>query len=230
MTTSQGNGGTKQPFSIDDLVADLTPVNPVRIRDGIAMALALTLFISVAISFYLGIRSGLAAGNFETIFVARTFALLALGGVSAYAAMSLARPAVDTNLRKVETMASRTVLGISSVFPVLALIYFFADMPRSSVEAVAIFDPSIGRECLTYSGLSALAIGSAITVWLRRGAVVSPERAGWLTGLAAGGFGAAAYSLFCPMDSVVYIGTWFTMAVAMAAVAGRLAVPSLLRW
>lgn len=217
-------------FSIDDLVANLTPVNPVRIRDGMTMAAALTLFAGVGLYFVLGVGTGLASGNLEPIFIARSMALLLIGSVSAYAAMSMARPSVDANARKSEKLALRLAIGAAALFPLTALIVFFTNLPRSGVEAMAIIDPSIGRECLTYSGLSALAIGSAITIWLRRGAVVSPERAGWLTGLAAGGFGASAYSLFCPMDSVVYIGTWFTLAVVSAAVAGRLIVPNLLRW
>lgn len=226
----QGNGGFSKPFSIDDLVADLTPVNPLRIRDGMAMAVALTFFISVGISFYLGIRNGLAAGNFDAIFVARTGVLTMLGVISGYAAMSLARPSIDANARKGETLAIRLILVLAALFPVFAIIGLVSDMPRSTVEAIAILDPSIGRECLTLSTMSALAVGAGITMWLQRGAVVSADRAGWLTGLASGGFGAAAYSLYCPINSVIYIGTWFTLAVTISAIAGRLIVPRLLRW
>jgi hypothetical protein len=226
----QGNNGATKPFSIDDLVADLAPVNPLRIRDGMAMAVALTFFISVGISFYLGIRNGLAAGNFDTIFVARTGVLLLLGVISGYAAMSMARPSVDTKSRNGETLAIRSILLLSALFPVFAIIGLISDMPRSTVEAIAIIDPSIGRDCLTLSTMSALAVGAGITMWLQRGAVVATERAGWLTGLASGGLGAAAYSLYCPINSVIYIGTWFTLAVAISAVAGRLIVPRLLRW
>lgn len=229
MSNLQGSNGVTKPFSIDDLVADLTPVNPLRIRDGMAMAVALTFFISVGISFYLGIRNGLAAGNFDTIFIARTGALLLLGVISGYAVMSLARPSVDTKLRNGETLATRAILVLSALFPVFAIVGLISES-RSSVEAIALLDPAIGRECLTLSTMSALAVGAGITMWLQRGAVVATERAGWLTGLASGGLGAAAYSLYCPINSVIYIGTWFTLAVAISAVAGRLIVPRLLRW
>jgi len=32
------------------------------------------------------------------------------------------------------------------------------------------------------------------------------------------------------MHSVIYIGTWYTLAVALCTLAGRIVVPPLLRW
>jgi len=87
-----------------------------------------------------------------------------------------------------------------------------------------------GLKCLTVSGIAALAIGSGLTLWLRQGAPTSPERAGWLTGLAAGALGAAAYNLHCPFNDIYYIGLWFTIPVLLSAIVGRLLVPRLIRW
>ena len=75
-----------------------------------------------------------------------------------------------------------------------------------------------------------LAIGGALTLWLRQGAVTDLRRAGWLVGLGAGAFGTFAYSLHCPSDSVHYIALWYSLALALCAAIGRLAVPRLLRW
>ncbi|WOE76238.1 DUF1109 domain-containing protein [Alterisphingorhabdus coralli] len=217
-------------FDIGALVDDLEPVNPLRIRDGMAMAITLTLFVGVGISLFLGLRNGLVSGNIETIYVLRLLALLSVGLTAGYAAMSMARPAVGGENRSFESLAWRIALGLAAAFPLAALANFALDIPRSAEAMTSLFVPTVGRECLTFSGMSALMIGAAIVTWLRRGAVMAPERAGWLVGLAAGGFGAAAYSIYCPINGVIYIGTWYSLAVLISAVAGRLIVPRLLRW
>ncbi|MEM1131992.1 MAG: DUF1109 domain-containing protein [Pseudomonadota bacterium] len=217
-------------FSLSDLVDDLEPVNPLRIRDGMAMAITLTLFVGAGISFFLGLRNGLTSGQIETVYLLRLAALLLVGGVSGYAAMSMARPTIDNNRRSAETLAWRSALGIAAIFPLLAAINIFSDIPPADQLDKMLYVKTVARECLTYSSISALIVGTGIVLWLRRGAVTDPERAGWLVGLAAGGFGAAAYSIYCPINTVVYIGTWFTVAVTLSAIAGRLIVPRLLRW
>jgi hypothetical protein len=65
---------------------------------------------------------------------------------------------------------------------------------------------------------------------LRKGAPTYPERAGWLTGIAAGGLGAFAYNLHCPFNNIVYIGLWYSLALVICALVGRLVVPHLIRW
>lgn len=228
--TNIGTAAAPGGFSLSDLVDDLQPVKPLRIRDGMAMAVTLTLFIGVGIAFFLGLGSGLTSGRAETITVLRLVALLGLGVAAGYAAMSMARPAVGSANRSFEERSWKIALGLAAIFPIAGLISFGLNVPQSANQVTEIFNPTIGRECLTYSSISALMIGAGIVTWLRRGAVTAPERAGWLVGLAAGGFGAAAYSIYCPNNDVVYIGTWYTLAVGLCAVAGRLTVPRLLRW
>ena len=48
--------------------------------------------------------------------------------------------------------------------------------------------------------------------------------------LAGGSLGALAYNLHCPYDSMIYTGLWYGLAVGIAALAGRLVVPRLIRW
>ena len=67
-------------------------------------------------------------------------------------------------------------------------------------------------------------------VWLRRGAPVNINRSALLVGLAAGSFGTLCYSLYCPSNSVEYVGIWYGLSVTLSAVAGRLIVPRFIRW
>lgn len=225
-----GSGMASGNFSLSDLVDDLKPVNPLRIRDGMAVALTLTLFIGVGISFFLGYRDSLASGHITSVPTARLIALLMLGFSTAYAAMSMARPEIGSENRLFEDRSWKVALATVALFPAFALVQFFLNMPQTSADVTGMFYPTVGRECLTYSSLSALMVGTGIVTWLRRGAVIAQQRAGWLVGMAAGGFGAAAYSVYCPINEVVYSGAWYTGAVATAAITGRLVVPRLLRW
>ncbi|MBT8388033.1 MAG: DUF1109 domain-containing protein, partial [Altererythrobacter sp.] len=67
-------------------------------------------------------------------------------------------------------------------------------------------------------------------MWLRPGAPVSQQAAGWFTGIASGAIGTLIYGMSCPVDSVTHMGIWHVVPVAVAAVAGRLIVPKLITW
>jgi hypothetical protein len=54
--------------------------------------------------------------------------------------------------------------------------------------------------------------------------------AGAACGLAAGTFGATVYGLFCPEVSAVLVLTWYSLGILLAALAGALLGPRLLRW
>lgn len=208
---------------IDDLIADLSPVRPIRPLDGMALTVAMTVLASLLVAMTLGVRSDLMAGDVHRMFFVRAGMLLLVGLTAGYAAIASARPKVG--MRR----SHRWWLGavaIASLLPIAAI----ATLVRYGPVPISVFAPAVGAECLTVSGLCALIVGTAMTLWLRRGAPTSPERAGWLVGLASGGLGAAAYSICCPFNSVIYVGTWYSLAVILCAFVGRLAVPRLLRW
>ena len=209
------------PPTIDDLVANLTPVR--RLAPGLAwtMALALTgAAILVVYSLY-GLRSDLMAGHPAGIVVLRAGVLLLLGCAALTAVIAAARPGVGQT-----SHGWRWALGGALIFPLTSLVIVLADRRMPMAELTS---PN-GPWCLGISGVSALAIGTALTLWLRRGAPVALNRAGWLIGLAAGSFGTFAYSLHCPSATIPYVGIWYTLAVGLCALAGRLIVPRLLRW
>lgn len=75
-----------------------------------------------------------------------------------------------------------------------------------------------------------IAGSSGLTLWLRSGAPTAINRIGWLVGLASGSFGAFVYGLHCSSISVFYVGLWYTGAIMLCALLGRLIVPRLIRW
>lgn len=205
---------------IDGLVDELEPVKTIKPTTGLLIAGGLTLTAMLAVASALGIRNDLAMGMADEMFFLRSGILLMLGLATAFAAVNLARPGVG-NLNRGWIWA----LATASLFPITAVIMSLINTPP--VEALR---PAQGMLCLAVSMISALGIGSGLTMWLRQGAPTSPERAGWLVGIASGALGAAAYNIYCPFNDIYYIGLWFTLPVLASAVIGRLVVPKLIRW
>ena len=87
-----------------------------------------------------------------------------------------------------------------------------------------------GMVCLIDGSALGLLTFAVLVWWLRRGAPTSPERAGLLTGIAAGSFGIFAFSFHCVYSDIVHIGLWHSAVVVMSAGLGRIAVPRLIRW
>ena len=72
---------------------------------------------------------------------------------------------------------------------------------------------------------------AALLVWLMR--AFAPTRltmAGAAIGALSGGVGAMAYAMYCPTDSVAFVTTWYSLAIAVCAALGALVVSKFLRW
>ena len=206
---------------LDTLVAELEPVRPVRALHGIMLLFAASLTVcAVTLSRY-SLRPDLIALTPDPMVVLRGGMLLILGTAAAQAAIRAARPAVGQAYN-----GWLWALAAALLFPVgaLAMTLQSGGMPEGALY------PEIGKYCLGVGGAGALAIGAAFTLWLRQGAVTAPERAGWLTGVAAGSFGTFAFSLHCPVTNIWYIGFWYALTVGVAALIGRILVPRFIRW
>jgi len=206
---------------IDSLVEDLHPAKPMRFSRGIGMAaigLAVAILLA-ALSF--GFRPDLVAGrpNGMIILGGGLFFLLGISSTAAVLAMSSPRVGVGRN-------GWGWAAAMASLLPLTALIV--AILEGSSAWTAS--EPNHGIVCFTYSLGLGLIIGGTLVAWLRRGAPTSLERAGLLTGIAAGSGGVVAFSLVCPINSIMHIGLWHGLAVTVSALAGRLIVPRLIRW
>lgn len=72
---------------------------------------------------------------------------------------------------------------------------------------------------------------AALLLWLMRS--FAPTRltlTGAAIGALSGGIGAMAYSMYCPVDSVAFVTTWYVAAIALCAALGALIGARLLRW
>ncbi len=211
----------KNDAFIDALAENLTPVRPLRDLGILLGLIAFTVLGWLVIASTLGVRADVLTGSPHPIFLLRAGTLAVLGGICTISALAMARPGIGRSNR-----AWQSALAMAGVAPVAAV-------------AVAVTDPAVAFQtvwqssaawCLSVSLLAATGFASIIVAHLRRGAPVSPERAAVVTGLASGSLGVLVYSLHCPADSVVYIGLWYSLAIALATLVARLAVPPLIRW
>ncbi len=212
---------TMQHSPIAALVADLVPVRRVRSAPAIAGVAAVVVAAIAVVALLFGLRPDVIAGRPHPMIMVREGMLLLLGGASLGAVIRSARPGIGRH-----SVDWLWVLAAAMLFPLtaVALSLINGRFPMSDMVS-----PS-APYCLGISLVSGLVIGGVLTAWLRRGAPTVPTRSGWLVGLASGSFGAFAYGLHCPSQSVYYIGLWYSLAIGACALLGRLIVPRLIRW
>ncbi len=122
-------------------------------------------------------------------------------------------------------------------FPwLLAVLVVLAVMVSAAELAAA---PSVQRSdlllapkwsCVPLILMLSAPIYAGLAAALRRLAPTRLSAAGGAAGLAAGGFAASIYCLYCQQVSPTYVLTRYTLAVALAAAAGAALGPRLLRW
>jgi hypothetical protein len=198
----------------------LAPVRPVQIWHGAAAAALLVLALSAAVALFYGVRGDIAALAPADIVLVRSAALLLAGVATAHAALSSTRPGVGQRAQ-----GWPWAVAAAALFPLAGLItwlrgdYALSDMVGPSVPYC--FGISLGCAAL---------LAGALTLWLRRGAVMEPQRAGLLIGLTSGALGTLAYNIACPSNSIGYAAIWYSLCVAISAIAGRMILPRFLRW
>jgi hypothetical protein len=206
---------------IDALVADLVPVRRVRPAAAIAGVAAVVIVAVGVIALQFGLRADVMAARPHPMIMIREGMLLLLGGATLGAVIQSARPGVGRH-----NGGWLWVLAAAMLFPLTAIVLSMINGRFPMPDAMSPSAPY----CMGISLTSGLIIGGVLTAWLRSGAPTVPARTGWLVGLSSGSFGAFAYGLHCPSDSVYYVGLWYSIAIGACAVLGRLIVPRLIRW
>jgi hypothetical protein len=206
---------------IAGLVDDLVPVRPLRQRRGMAWAMAAMAAGSIGLISLTSLRADFARGTPDALGLLSTGLFMVLALASAWAVIDMARPQVGSRREGwVWTALMAALLPLSA----LAL------MGLNQLNGVASGLHLDGTTCLKYGLAWGLLTAGTLVLWLRRGAPAQPERAGLLTGVAAGSAGVFAVSLYCPHSELIHIGIWHGLTVVLAGLAGWLAIPRLVRW
>lgn len=206
---------------LDALAADLRPVRPMRFAEGMALvgaAGAVTMFM---VAGGLGWRADIVAGQFHALWLFANGLFLVLGLATASTVVAMASPHVGQSLHGWKWAAATAVL-----LPATALILLAARTTPAPAEWISPTD----RHCLAMGLGLGLLTATALTWWLRRGAPVSPARAGLLVGIASGSIGTLAFGFSCPSDGLYHVGIWHSAPIFVGALLGRLIIPRLVRW
>lgn len=86
------------------------------------------------------------------------------------------------------------------------------------------------RVCPTNLFLLSIPIFLGLLWSFRRLAPTRLRAAGAAAGLTAGAWAAALYCLHCPEVSAIFVLTWYSLGIGLAALLGALVGPRLLRW
>jgi hypothetical protein len=207
---------------IANLVDDLRPVRHMRQSQGLWFIAAAIGICFAAILFSVGLRPDLTAGRLDPMFLMGSGSFLILGLAAAVTVVIMGRPQVGSDHRGWLWAAA-----MATVLPLAALITGIAAGPATALARSA---PEHGIVCLLAGSLLGLVPAVLLVIWLRRGAPTSPERAGLVTGVAAGSFGIFAVALHCPYNDIMHIGLWHSLVVVTCAAAGRALIPRLIRW
>jgi len=205
--------------TIDDTVAPLGDVEmsapawstatiPARLVEiGVAGALAAVLLVLL----WLGVRPDLASAPSQPFFWLKAFYTAALASMALSAATALARP----------HGAVRPALAVSSALIAAMMIAAAIQATRLEPALLAkLFRPIGIWTCLV--NISSLAAPMLVfATWgLRRVELERPAAMGLATGLFCGGVAATVYGLHCPHSTFVFVGLWYTAAIAICGTIG----------
>ena len=172
-----------------------------------------------AMAFGLGVRLPLGQSLFLPEVLPKFVVPLVLGLLAAPVALRFARP------------LAKPRLGWLWVFPVLGLaLLAYAYLTTPSQARMMAFTGKTIMPCLVSIPALSAPLLAAFLVALRRGAVVTPMRAGLIAGFAAGGLGTAIYALHCTEDSPLFYVTWYGAGILVTAGVGALIGRKVLRW
>lgn len=206
---------------IAGLVDDLAPVTPLRQRRGMGWMMAALAAGATGLILQSGLRADFARGQPDELGLLATGLFLVLALASGWAVVDMARPQVGSRR---ESWIWNALMA--ALLPASALALIAVNLQNGAPSGLELD----GITCLKYGLSWGLLTAVTLVLWLRHGAPAQPGRAGLLTGVAAGSAGVFAVSLYCPHSDLIHIGIWHGLTVALAGLAGWLAIPRLVRW
>jgi hypothetical protein len=186
--------------------------------------LALTLFVGLAVAvvivaLWFGVRPDLGAARMPVMMKAM-FAAAAAAAMLPMA-MRLMKPGRPLGWR---IGAVFLFLGVCVVATVVAL------MGEAPEERMNAWMGGGFPWCVVIVPILAAPTAAGL-LWLMR--AFAPTRltlAGAAIGALSGGIGAMAYAMYCPVDSVAFVTTWYVVAIALCAALGAVIGARILRW
>ena len=207
---------------IANLAADVSPVPRYALSRRLAAGLALGAVVTLlAVGAGLGFRPDLWLAMHGAMFWIKWLYTGSLALCASLATLRLARP--DAGMTGWLWMACLPVLGLVAIS-----VDELASVPSS--QWLAMWLGASWKVCSTNVFLLSVPIFAGLLRSFRRLAPTRLRLAGATAGLTAGAWGATLYCLHCPESSAIFVLTWYTLGMALAAAVGAMLGPRLLRW
>ena len=215
-----------RPQDTDALIAalagDVAPVRAYALRRRIISGLiAGGLVTLVLVAGALGFRHDLWTAMHGSAFWVKWVYTGSLAALALLATMRLARP--DAGALGWLWLIAAPVVALAAIGG--------AEMARvPSTQWLAMWLGGSWRVCSMLVFLLSLPIFGGLLWSYRAMAPTRLRMAGATAGLAAGAWSATLYCLHCPEVSAIFVLTWYTLGIALAALLGAWAGPRLMRW
>jgi hypothetical protein len=213
-------------MNTDLLIATLSDDVPKVSRHAVAKRIGAGLAIGgmiamIAMTTILGIRPDLQVAMRGFSFWMKWTYTISLGLGAAYAVTRLARP--DT-----QSLQALWILAVPVLLLAGICINELARTPPAKWLAMWLGKSWMACPWLVLSLAAPIFIG---LLWsFRKMAPTRLRAAGAVAGLTAGAWAATIYCLHCPEVSALFVLTWYSLGIAIAAGLGALVGPRLMRW
>jgi len=213
-------------MNTDDLIAqlarDVPPVRRHAVGWRLAMGLALGALVSVAyVVLAMGVRRDLGIAMHGFAFWMKWAYTISLAVAALIVTAQLARP---------DSGRLRWLWVVAIPVALLAAVGGFELMRTPQTSWFAMWLGDSWQVCPWRVLALAMPIFVGLLWSFRRLAPTRLRAAGAAAGLAAGAFAATAYCLHCPEVSAIFVLTWYSLGILLAASVGALLGPRLLRW
>lgn len=206
---------------IEALARDAAPLHRHAVQRRLAAGIVAGALVALLlVAGGLGVRPDLVAAAGGTLFWGKAAYPLSLGLIGLVLTVQLARP--DNRLLR-HVWLPAMPLGVLATFAL-------AELAAGGPVAGATSATAPSWICLPLVLMLSIPIYAGLVWAFRRMAPTRLRAAGAAAGLAAGGFAATLYCLYCQQVSPTYILTRYTVAIALVSAAGALLGPRFLRW
>ncbi|HYD86627.1 MAG TPA: DUF1109 domain-containing protein [Vitreimonas sp.] len=205
---------------IDALARGAGPAERPHWRRKLAITLATGLVVAVAlVAIWLGVRPDIGAARMPIMWKA----------IFSAAAAAVVLPLTVQLMRPGRPLGWR--IGAVVLFVALCAlatwIALMGEMPERRWEA---WMGGSMPWCVVLIPLLAAPAAVLLTLLMRAFAPTRLTLAGAAIGALSGGVGAMAYAMYCPVDSVAFVTTWYALGIAVSAALGAVVVSRFLRW
>jgi hypothetical protein len=214
-------------MTTDELIAALSAASgPVPARSAPRRRLIPLVLVGAALAFvlaslWLGLAP-MAVAAIQPGFWLKLVYSAALGGLGLVLAARLSRPGASIDL---------VLTGLALALVALIVVVGAAQLVNTPAQLrMPVMMGHSWSLCPWLIVTVAAPIYLAMALGLRGLAPTRPALAGAAAGLAAGGIGAAVYSLHCPEYAPAFIALWYTAGILASAVLGGIVGSRLLRW